>query len=111
MHKEAANQFKNVMEETRSQDWTDWLESAMQQDLYIANKYITNKPSDYSSARVPTLKTSSNNAPGTAEDNVAKAKVLADSFFPLPLPSSWVLLNAAYLPPLKGIRGFSRARI
>ena len=50
MHKEAANQFKNVMEETHGQDWTDWLESATQQDLYIANKYITNEPSDYSSA-------------------------------------------------------------
>ena len=36
-----------------------------------------------------------------AEDNVAKAKALTDSFFPLPLPSSWVLLNAAYPPPLK----------
>ena len=82
MYKAATNQFKSIMEETRSQDWTDWLESATQQDLYIANKYVTNEPSDYSSARVPTLKTSVNNVPGMAEDNVAKAKALADSFPP-----------------------------
>jgi hypothetical protein len=110
-HKVAANQFKNVMEETRRQDWTDWLESAMQQDLYIANKYITNEPSDYSSAHVPALKTTFNNIPGMAEDNVAKAKALADSFFP-PLPTtSRVPLDATCPTPLKGIRRFSRARI
>ena len=37
------------MQETRSQDWTNWLEAASQQDLYIANKYISNEPTDYSS--------------------------------------------------------------
>ena len=99
------------MEETCSQDWTDWLESATQQDLYIANKYITNEPSDYSSTHVPALKTTFNNIPGTAEDNIAKAKALADSFFPLPPTTSRVPLDATYPTPLKGIRGFSQAKI
>ena len=30
--------FKDTMQETRNQDWSDWLEAASQQDLYIANK-------------------------------------------------------------------------
>ena len=106
-HKAAFNQFKSVMEETRNQDWTDWLESATQQDLYIANKYITNEPFDYSSAHVPALKTTTNNIPGTAEDNVAKAKALAESFFPPPPTTSRVPMDATYTPPLKGIRKFS----
>ena len=38
------------MQDTRNQDWTDWLEAASQQDLYIANKYIMNEPTDYSNA-------------------------------------------------------------
>ena len=40
--------FRDVMKEMRNQDWTDWLKSVSQQDLYIANKYISNKPTDYS---------------------------------------------------------------
>lgn len=37
-YKAATLKFRDVMKETRSQDWTDWLEAASQQDLYIANK-------------------------------------------------------------------------
>ena len=99
------------MEETRSQDWVDWLESVTQQDLYIANKYITNEPSNYSSARVPSLKTVTNGLPSVADDNNSKTAALADSFFP-PLPMfSRVPQVDAYPHPLKGIRSFSRARI
>ena len=54
-YRTATQNFKNVLKETKSQDWTDWLEAASQQDLYIANKYISNDPSDYSNARVPSL--------------------------------------------------------
>ena len=110
-HKAAAKQFKDIMEETRSQDWVDWLESVTQQDLYIPNKYITNKPSNYSGARVPTLKTVTNGLPSVADNNESKTTALADSFFPPPPVFSCVPQIAAYPPPLKGIRSFSQARI
>ena len=75
------------MQETKNQDWTDWLEAASQQDLYIANKYISNEPTDYSNARIPSLHTvTNNNLPSTADDNASKAAALAESFFP-PLPT------------------------
>ena len=45
-YKAAVNKFKEVMQETRGQDWRDWLEAVSQQDLYIANKYISNEPTD-----------------------------------------------------------------
>ena len=114
VHKEykmATNGFKVVMEETRNQDWSDWLEAASQQDLYIANKYITNENTDYSSARVPPLHTTTNNLPSTADDNTSKAAALADSFFPPPPTFSRIPPNADYPPPLKGVWFFSRACI
>ena len=99
------------MQDTRNQDWTDWLEAASQQDLYIVNKYIMNKPTDYSNARVPSLYTTTNNLPNTADDNPSKAAALAEFFFPPPPAFSHVPPDANYPPPLKGIHFFSRARI
>ena len=106
-HKAAAKQFKSVLEKTHNQDWVDWLESVTQQDLYIANKYITNEPSDDSSARVPTLKTVTNGLSSIADNNESKTAALADSIF-LPPPSFSRVSQDATYPPL---RSFSRARI
>ena len=109
-HKAAVSRFKDVMQVTRNQDWTDWLELISQQDLYIATKYITSEPSNYSNTRIPTLHTVTNNCPSTAEDNDSKAAALADSFFPPP-PVTHVPPGHKYPPPLKGIRCFSWSRI
>ena len=97
-YKAATLKFRDVMKETRSQDWSDWLEAASQQDLYIANKYISNEPSDYSNAWVPTLQTTTNNLPSSVEDNIDKAKALAKSFFP-PAPSNVLCPPRRHLPP------------
>ena len=105
------NKFKDFMQDARNQNWTDWLEAASQQDLYIANKYISNEPTGYSNMRVPSLCTTTNNLPSTADDNLSKAAALAESFFPPPPAFSRVPHNTDYLPPLKGVRFFSRARI
>jgi ribonuclease HI len=110
-YRTAANKFKEVMRETREQDWKDWLETITQQDLYIANKYITSEPSDYSCARIPTLNTTSNGLPILAEANAEKVAALTESFFPPPPASSHVPLNHTYPSPLPGIRFFTRSRI
>ena len=110
-YKAASNKFKEVMTETRSQDWTDWLEGASQQDLYLANKYISSEPSDYSNAGIPALHISVNGLPGLAEDNDKKVEALAKSFFPPPLAFSSVPPHQEYPSPLKGPRFFSRSRI
>ena len=70
------------MTEMCSQDWTDWLEGASQQDLYLANKYISSEPSDYSNARIPALHISVNGLPDLAEDNDKKVEALAKLFCP-----------------------------
>jgi hypothetical protein len=110
-YKTSANKFKEVMRETRNQDWKDWLESISQQDLYIANKYITSEPTDYSSARIPTLHTTSNGLPDLTEDNAAKVAALTESFFPPPPAISHVPPNQIYPMPLRGLRFFSKTRI
>ena len=110
-YKVAVNKFKEGMQETRGQDWMDWLEAVFQQDLYIANKYISNEPTDYSSVWVPTLQTTTNNLPSGVEDNIAKSAVLAELFFPPPPMFSQVPLNLEYPMLLKGVCFFSRARI
>jgi hypothetical protein len=99
------------MTETRSQDWIDWLEVASQQDLYLANKYISSEPTDYSNARIPPLHMYTNGLPDVADDNAKKVKALADSFFPPPPAVSSVPPNQVYPTPLKGPRFFSRSRI
>ena len=36
--------------------WLDWLKDTSYKDIYIANKYATNPPSNYSSTRIPHLR-------------------------------------------------------
>jgi hypothetical protein len=110
-HKKAVNDFAETLERTVKSHWTDWLENASTKDIYIANKYVTNEPSDYSSTRIPSLKTSLNGTPATASTNVEKAAALAQSFFPPPPLTSSVPTNTVYPPPLPGIKLFSRRRI
>ena len=110
-YKSAANKFKEVMHETRDQDWKDWLESVSQQDLYIANKYISNKPSDYSNVCIPPLRTTINRLQDTAELNEDKVKALAESFFPPLLLISHMPPDQNYPTLLCGPRFSSRLRI
>jgi hypothetical protein len=72
------------MEEMRKQDWVNWLESMMQQELYIANEYITSEPSDYSSAQVPTLKTVTNHLPVWLKIMLPNLTPLQSPFFLCP---------------------------
>ena len=110
-YKAAVREFRDTLTSTRNQHWTDWLESAVQQDIYIANKYMVAKPTDFSSVRVPTLKCSYNGVESLAEDNASKAKALASSFFPPAPATSAVPPNVTYPRPLKGTKYFSRERI
>ena len=110
-YKVAVNKFKEVMQETRGQDWMYWFKAASQQDLYIANKGISNEPTDYSSVQVPMLRTTTNNLPSCVEDTIAKSAVLVESFSPPPPLFSCLPLNPEYPMLLKEVRFFSRARI
>jgi hypothetical protein len=107
-HKAATAKFKRVLKDTRDQHWKDWLEAASQCDIYIANKYLSSEPTDFSLARIPSLHTNIHGFDNVAETNEAKAEALAHSFFPLPPGTSSVPSNFTYPRPLPGIKFFSR---
>jgi Endonuclease-reverse transcriptase len=106
-HKAAIKSFKKLLTATKKHNWIDWLENVDQRDLYLANKYISSEPTDYSSTRVPPLRIKVNGADGLAEDNNSKVEALSQSFFPPPPITSSVPPNIAYPEPLKGIKFFS----
>jgi len=64
--------------------WQDWLKDITSQQIYVANKYVTDSPSDYSNPCIPTLKTINNSIPATATSNSDKVQALSSSFFPHP---------------------------
>lgn len=107
-HKEAVNTFCNRLEEIKKEHWTNWLEEATSKDVYIAGKYITSEPSDYSNARIPSLKTTNHQGVETlATENATKAEALVKTFFPPPPPEP-TLPSTAYPEPLKSRGIFSR---
>lgn len=94
-HKAAINKFCERLNETKRDHWTDWLEQATAKDIYVANKYISSEPSDYSSACIPNLKagdiTTSNNT--------------------FPPPPNEPITQMAYPRSLNGVKFFTREHI
>ncbi|KNZ79933.1 hypothetical protein J132_08591 [Termitomyces sp. J132] len=88
--------------EAKSQHWTKWLKSIDAWQIYTANTYITQEPTNFSSTRVPKLKIANGANVSYATTNEAKALALAESFFP---PSPY------YPKPLLGIQFFIHKHI
>lgn len=97
-----------MLDFTHNQHGNDWLESVSQQDVYIANKYISNEPTDFSSTRIPLLSHDLGGTRVTADDNASKTAALSSSFFLPPPISSSVPPDVVYTRPLCGIKYFSK---
>ncbi|KAF5378885.1 hypothetical protein D9615_006982 [Tricholomella constricta] len=67
------------IEEKRREHWIDWLENIDARQIYTANKYVVNEPTDFSCDRVPDLKTTVDGTPRLASTNSDKAEALADN--------------------------------
>lgn len=52
-HKRVSKKLAKAIEDATKSHWVDWLENISAQDVYLANKYVTNEPTDYSNARIP----------------------------------------------------------
>lgn len=103
--------FAKAVEDACKNHWTTWLEIITSRQVYLANKYVTNDPSDYATTRIPMLKTTKNNAPALASTNDSKTEALTKSFFPPPPPTSQVPEDYDYPRPLPGVKFFTRQRI
>jgi len=110
-HKKITKEFASAIEDAAKSHWLNWLENISAQQIYSANKYVTNKPSDYSSTRVPSLKTCIDDDRVLATSNADKVKALSTSFFPPLPPTSPDLNDMEYPPPLPGIKFFTRGHI
>jgi ribonuclease HI len=110
-HKKAAKEFATAIEIAMKTFWTDWLENISAHHIYTANSYVSSEPSDFSSARIPSLKTSTNDLPSIATSNTDKIAALSNSFFPPPPAQASVPVNFVYPQPLPGIKFFTKERI
>ena len=111
MHKEATRKLCHRIDEVKKEHWSNWLEEASPRDIYIANNYITNAPSDYTNARIPSLKRSNPTGTNTTTDtNPGKVTELATAFFPPP-PTCPSIPPSAYPKPLETHGYFTRKDI
>ena len=87
------------------------MENTKPHEIYIANKYITNDPSDFSCIRVSDLTLMNDDCPALASTNSAKALALTDSFFPSPPHTSFIPADFDYPRPCAGLCYFSHHQI
>ena len=71
-----------MLEFTKQNHWRDWLEQAMEPDIWTVNKVIAASASDGVKARVLALIYKQGNEEKMATTNTEKAQILAKSFFP-----------------------------
>ena len=57
LHKQAIKEFAKTIDKAATDHWTDWLENISPSQIYLANRYITEDPSDASSTHIPALRT------------------------------------------------------
>ena len=84
-HKCATKEYVNLIKSAKRKHWESWLLSASNRDLWMANKYTTDPPTDYGQTRMPSLThTSQEGRPGMATTNEDKSNALVRALFPPP---------------------------
>ncbi|RDB20758.1 putative protein in type-1 retrotransposable element R1DM [Hypsizygus marmoreus] len=99
-YRKARNAYSEEIWKAKVQHWSEFLEHAIVDDIWMANKYISEPIGDGGCPRVPTLKTVSlGGQQQDATSNEDKAHVLAKAFFPEKPATSSVPQGFVY-PPL-----------
>ncbi len=106
------NKYDKAIKYNKCHHWCDWLEKALDPNLWAANKYITAMASDGGKTRIPNLKVSINGQEKVASMNKDKADMLARVFFPSK-PSAEVTTQAPteYPPPACSAHKITRDQI
>ena len=88
-HKRVGNVYAKLIETTKKTHWENWLTNALDRDLWTANKFAADSPTDGGRTRIPTLQRKGlNGEKQAATSNEDKSKALAESFFPPPAKHS-----------------------
>ena len=100
LRKEKAATYDKAIKATKKEHWVNWLEDAAGNDLWTANKYISNPAGDGGKMRIPTLHTKDSEGNDTlAITNEDKSKVFTKSLFPSPPMHSSVPQGFIYPNP------------
>jgi ribonuclease HI len=78
--------FARAIENAKTTHWKEWIEHASGADVWTIHKYMKANPTDYGRQRIPDLKLPNGSV---ASSNEAKAKGLANTFFPPERPLNW----------------------
>jgi ribonuclease HI/exonuclease III len=87
--RELSNKYGNEIQIAKRQHWANYLEEMGANDIWTANKYLSNPVGDGGSPRIPTLRSTNANGETTeVNDNQSKAALFAKTFFPPPPPEN-----------------------
>lgn len=110
-HRATAKEYAKLIESTRKDHWENWLNNASEKDLWTANKYATNPPTDGGRTRIPDLIfTDPDGSTRHTTSNDEKSISLAESFFPPP-PATPSIPHTAYPEPSNFFRYFKKDHI
>jgi hypothetical protein len=95
-HAEATRTYDRTLECTKNQHWRDWLEHAVDPDIWTVHKYISAPSTDGAKARIPALRHKNGEEEISASTNHEKSQVLAKSFFPTRPTDAGILQDYTY---------------
>ena len=110
-HRLASKEYAKAIETTKKEHWEDWLLSAAERDIWTANKYVTDPPTDGGKSRIPSLDYMRQD--GTTlltTSNAEKSSALASAFFPPP-PSHPIVPDTQYPNAANIFRYLTKAQI
>jgi hypothetical protein len=110
-HKKAKRCYHNMLENTKRQDWHDWLERAEDPDLWTAHKYLSAPAGNGGKARIPTLKFTEDSKDTIAATNEDKGRLLAKAFFPWKPETDITQEENTYPPPVCTMDPLTKAQI
>ena len=95
-HKESTKTYSCMLENTKQQHWRDWLEWAVEPNIWDVHKVVSAAASDGAKACILALKYKQGEIEKMASSNKEKAQILTKSFFPPKLADAIVPNNYVY---------------
>ena len=86
-YEEAKKTYAKEIERSKRHHWRDWLERAVDPDIWTAHRYVSMAAADCNGARIPTLRAKVGESESSAVTNEEKSKLLVKTFFP-PKPTT-----------------------
>ncbi|KAF5378264.1 hypothetical protein D9615_008696 [Tricholomella constricta] len=97
----AMKKYADEILKAKAEHWKAFLEEAMEKELWVANKYISDPTGDGGKTRIPTMKTTGEDGSVTElVTNEEKSRLFARALFPAPPRISTVPPDYAYPEPL-----------